>query len=143
MDVIQRFLTKVHEDKNTGCWLWQASKSHQGYGFYQKTSSHRWIYQYVNQVKLTSEQFVCHTCDNPSCVNPMHLWIGTHKQNIQDMVGKKRSRFGKKNNRAKLTEQQVKRIIKSHLPVKELAIKFNVSIFTIYNILAKRNWKHV
>ena len=56
--------------------------------------AHRWIYQYINDITLDREQYVCHRCDNPICVNPDHLWVGTAQQNSSDMVRKGRSRKG-------------------------------------------------
>jgi hypothetical protein len=78
----------------SGCWEWEGTKQAQGYDRYKikgrKYSVHRAVYQIVNGVQLTSKIFVCHSCDNPSCCNPDHLWLGTPQDNVSDMVAKGR-----------------------------------------------------
>ncbi len=94
---IKRFMSKVRKDAVTGCWIWTGCRMRR-YGCFRmeprNVRAHRWIYQYVNDITLDREQYVCHTCDNPICVNPDHLWVGTAQQNSSDMVRKGRSRKG-------------------------------------------------
>jgi hypothetical protein len=87
----QRFLTNV--DKRNGCWLWQTRKDRRGYGqfFYKRGvhSAHRISYM-IFKGEIGEGLFVCHKCDNPPCVNPDHLFLGTAKDNMHDMLAKGR-----------------------------------------------------
>ena len=92
-------------DKVAGCWEWQASKSNGGYGTFavkmngkfRTTGAHRVAYQlYISPIE--SGMCVLHACDNPGCVNPKHLYQGTHKDNTQDMMAKGRHHSQKHNN---------------------------------------------
>lgn len=143
---IDRFMTKVKKQPN-GCWEWQASKDADGYGmfwFKHKTQgAHRWSYWYHkgNPNKLQ----VCHNCDNPSCVNPNHLFLGTTQQNTNDRHIKGRSVRGSKVGTSKLTEKDVYNIKYNlnHLTLKEIADAYNVTITPIYYIRKGKTWKHV
>lgn len=89
-----RFLSKVEIDRDTGCWNWTGAKS-RGYGVFQTrnmtTRSHRLSYMmFVGDVP--DDYLVLHSCDNRSCVNPMHLRIGTSKENQVEMARKGRGR---------------------------------------------------
>lgn len=78
-----------------GCWLWTAKKWKDGYGYFMKEgkaqAAHRYMYA-LYKGNFDKNLHVLHTCDNPSCVNPEHLWLGTQKDNMQDMHKKGRGR---------------------------------------------------
>ncbi len=88
-----RFLTKVK--KSPQCWIWVGGKSLNGYGKFflngKLTEAHRASYAIFRGV-IPPNMCVCHTCDNPCCVNPKHLWLGTRSDNMQDMLAKGRGR---------------------------------------------------
>lgn len=75
------------------CWIWTAKILPNGYGVFnvkgKQVYVHRFSYQLYNGT-IPYGLLVCHTCDNRSCVNPAHLWLGTHKDNTQDMISKNR-----------------------------------------------------
>jgi hypothetical protein len=95
---VGRFWSKV--DKSGECWVWTAKAlCENGYGrFYvgkKPLRAHRYSWELANG-PITDGLFVCHRCDNPPCVNPAHLFLGTHQDNMQDMVAKGRSRDRRK-----------------------------------------------
>jgi DNA invertase Pin-like site-specific DNA recombinase len=90
--------------------------------------------------------YVCHACDNVACVNPNHLFLGTQKQNLQDMASKGRSTWGEKNPMAKLTEEQVKEIKQGFAAGKtdtEIAKQFSMSRQGINNIRNNKLWSYI
>jgi hypothetical protein len=95
LDLFTRLLNKVEEDQTTGCWEWQGAKNNIGYGMIRDEkkmrTTHRVSYEEHNNVKIPPGMCVCHKCDNPGCVNPNHLWLGTRKQNTDDMWSKGRN----------------------------------------------------
>jgi hypothetical protein len=93
LSLLERLLNKIKINEVTDCWEWQASVNNIGYGFIRDEgkmrTAHRVSYeQHIGPIPLGKQ--VLHTCDNPKCVNPNHLWIGTIKDNMQDKVKKGR-----------------------------------------------------
>jgi hypothetical protein len=86
---------------------------------------------------------VCHKCDNPSCVRPNHLFLGTNKENQVDMVLKGRGRIGVKNGRSKLTEEQVIELKESKLQTKHLMTQYGVNGATVRKIKRGILWSHL
>jgi hypothetical protein len=84
----------------TGCMEWRGLKRQDGYGVLfvgqRRVSAHRYSFQTYNNVQLQPHQFVCHRCDNPPCVNPAHLFVGSAKDNAADMIAKGRAGWQKK-----------------------------------------------
>lgn len=98
----QRFWGKVL--KTDGCWLWMAGKDQDGYGKFsvgprsiaRPKLAHRIAWELTNG-EVSESIFVLHRCDNPSCVRPDHLFLGTHQDNMDDMVAKGRGSIGTRN----------------------------------------------
>jgi hypothetical protein len=95
----ERWCEKVDMKDPDDCWDWLGFKNKDGYGFLKNNKknirAHRYAYaQYKNNGQpIPNNLCVCHHCDNPSCVNPNHLFLGTHTDNMQDMLRKGRHRF--------------------------------------------------
>lgn len=92
--VEQRFNKKYLINEDTDCWEWQNATNNIGYGMFRWSSgkmrtAHRASYE-LHIGPIPEGLVVCHTCDNPKCVNPEHLWTGTMKDNAQDMIAKGR-----------------------------------------------------
>jgi hypothetical protein len=121
---IQRFKSKVNTAGK--CHLWYGGVHPSGYGvFYIKGApirAHQFAWLVANYPqKIPKDMCIMHLCDNPLCVNPAHLHLGTHKDNMQDKCNKKRQSFGEHNGRAKLTEQDVRAIYKQHTDKQTIA----------------------
>lgn len=145
-----RFLEKVN--KTDSCWLWSGSTYRGGYGHFRRFlngkwkmyKTHRYSYEYF---KGSANGFlVCHYCDNPACVNPDHLWLGTHKQNTKDMQNKGRWKMiqNPKFKNLNLGIARNIRDFKQKYPqakLKELALKWGTSIQQISRILRNEIWQ--
>lgn len=150
---IETILDKyVAYEPNTGCWLWAGQLFKDGYGKMslrnKSVRAHRAVYKHFKNPSITSDIFVCHTCDTPSCVNPDHLFEGTPAENSADMVGKRRQAFGEKHGSAKLTDEivEVIRQISKVFPKakqEDIGRVFNVSQSLIDSILKGKSWSHV
>lgn len=141
--------------KIDGCWEWQGKISKDGYGSFQETVSgkkteiraHRRSYE-IFKGEIPEGMLVCHTCDNPACCNPEHLWLGTPKDNTQDCIKKGRRPLERTRAIAagKITEEQVREIrklYKNGSSQKELQEKFKLSQSQVSGIVTYRFWRHV
>ena len=147
-NTIQDFWNQV--EKTATCWLWKGSPGGTGYGWFSinkiNWTPHRFSYTH-HKGPIPKGQFVCHTCDNPLCVNPDHLWLGTLQDNHRDMMNKGRHGHGQHpgslNPSAKLTEQQVLEIRALPGPHWKIAQQYGVSKCTIDEIRARTTWRHI
>lgn len=104
------------------------------------TCLHRQVYKWIHGIDLPSEILVRHSCDNPACINPEHLLIGTHQDNKNDAVERKRIAIGSKNGNAKLSENDVSEIMLSTLSQQKLADIYGVHKQTIGHIKRGISW---
>lgn len=152
---IDRFWRQVN--KTDSCWEWTgAAKSKKGYGQIglggrgaKQELVHRFSYL-INKGPIPDGLVVMHACDNPKCVNPEHLSLGTASDNIRDAVAKGRWKSvpplvcGEKQHSSKLTTEDVKYIRDNlDVPSKTLAVKYGVNIASIQKVRGRKTWKHI
>jgi len=144
----QRIKDRSEIDPETGCWEWLGYRSPGGYGMIQvRRLTHSPVG--AHRMSAYALKYILHTCDNPPCVNPDHLFLGTPKDNVHDMIKKGRAtnvatqNFGRI---AKVTEDQVREIRKrrkSGESAKNLCCSYGLSRSNINRIINRDIWKHV
>ncbi len=145
---MDRFWSKVDKKGPNDCWEWMAAKYPTGYGYIKRSNSrdnvyaHRFVLE-LEGIDIPSGMFVCHHCDNKSCVNPSHLFIGTQQDNVDDMWRKGRGLVGENHPQSKLTDSDVIAIRASELSHQETANIFGVSRRLIGMVKQRYIWKHV
>ena len=136
------------------CWLWGGSVGNTGYGRYsfqgKRHSTHRlmWLLTYG---EIPDGLYVCHHCDNKLCVNPSHLFLGTHLDNMKDKAIKGRNVLpgfkGEEVGTSKLKEWQVLAIRAEYKPYKNgctaLGQKYGIDRTVIHDIVTRKLWKHI
>ena len=144
---------------DSGCWLWLRARNPNGYGLLRFTGSakevptlaHRHAYTLVYG-NIPDGMCVLHRCDVRCCVNPDHLFLGTHLDNMADMRAKGRGSFGWRhslthrgasNGRAKLADADILLIRESAETARALAKRYGVHFSTIYQIKQRSTWKHI
>jgi hypothetical protein len=151
MDAIKRFLTKIEKQPN-GCWHYVGAKDADGYGMFWHNSrtigAHRFSAEYLGNLTIKG-QCVCHACDNPICVNPQHLFIGSNQQNTQDRHIKGRSVKGSKVGTSVYNETIIKSIKDAYKSrphyrgiFKDLSEEFNVSYSVVWYACRNKSWLH-
>jgi hypothetical protein len=138
----------TYEVNENGCWICTSHKlTKAGYAHTRIKGKHIYIHRLFYEQKYGEIPFgleACHKCDNPACINPDHLFLGTHFINMQDRTTKGRDTNGKRNGCAKLTETQVKELLSlKHLKQLELANMFNIAQPTVSGILHGKSWQHL
>lgn len=166
----ERFWAKVNKDGPTmphidsACWEWTACKSNSGYGAFglngKAFHAHRVSWLIVNgeigQTAAYHGLCVCHRCDNRNCVNPSHLFLGTQRDNIRDMVDKKRhgsltkpenQSRGEHHGMAKISAENVMQIraiyAAGEISQKAIGLRFGVTDVLISKIINRKIWKHL
>lgn len=139
----------ANAEQGEGCWIWKGYKRPGGYGeaYFgtkpnrERVLAHRlaWAVEFGDP----GEMIVCHHCDNPSCVNPRHLFLGTIQDNMDDRNVKGRQARGERNGPAKLTEAQVLEIRADPRGCRRLAKAYGVHMGTIMSVKRRKTWKHL
>lgn len=149
MNAYDRWLEKVHKAED--CWIWKGAKKPTGYGnFYMAgkyVGAHQASYEF-HRGPIQAGMYVCHTCDNPSCVNPDHLFLGSPAENQRDMKAKGRasgvSKGGDFHPLAKLnhaTAKEIRALRANGAQLKEIAQQYGVSEGTVSLISSNKIWR--
>lgn len=140
-----RILENVKKLPN-GCWNWLGNKDRQGYGYCYfvpgQTKAPRASYR-IFKGRIPKDKLIMHSCDNPSCVNPEHLSVGTHAENQAQKAERGRSLRGELNNSAKLTREEVLEIFRDDRAYRVIAADYGVSHSVVGNIKRGQTWDHV
>lgn len=151
----ERYWEKVY--RSSACWEWQAHRSVKGYGDFAINGrlfrAHRVSY-FLHSGEQPGSLLVCHHCDNPSCVNPAHLFLGTHRDNMRDMTAKGRQshcggfqgpRPYSPGRPIKLDSRQASEIRRLYaaggVSQRQLGRAFRVSQVTVFLILSRKIWR--
>ncbi len=150
----ERFWSKVQKSDG-GCWEWTAHRNRKGYGRFSVNAAigprfaHRLAFADAFG-RIPAGKFILHGCDNPACVNPAHLRIGTAKENVADMDERQRrvtpAVNGEANPFSKLTDEKVTAIRAAYIdgmPRTELSASFDVNPLTLQDIIYGRSWTHL
>jgi hypothetical protein len=152
---IDRFYNKIiliTEGIDKECWkstLYKDSHNHVRYSIGKNNiEGHRFSFMINNPEINMKGLSVCHSCDNPWCVNPDHLWLGTHQDNMNDKINKNRQAKGSQIHLAKLNEEIIENMMEDILNgivkrVGDTSKKYQISVETISQIINKRIWTHV
>jgi hypothetical protein len=133
-------------DPISGCWIWTGARSEQAYGYLtidgKEVKAHRYSYE-LHKGPIPDGLDVLHSCDNPPCVNPDHLFLGTGLENLADASAKGRMARGERHYLAKLTEAQVRQVRELYaagVTQKDLAVRFGTSRGNVGYIVRRERW---
>jgi len=152
-EIIRRLENNSIPVPESGCWIWTAcTRGSHGYGGIKVDGkmemAHRVSYE-ANYGPIEDGLVVCHACDNPLCINPAHLSIGTQKENMDDMMqkGRRARLLGEDHGRAVLNEEQVlyirERYAKGGISQQRLANELHVDRRTVNMVIKRKTWTHV
>lgn len=150
-----RFWMKVDKNTPNSCWEWTSNKNNKGCGLFKVNAAvgnrlaHRLSYRDAKG-PIPKDALVLHSCDNPACVNPSHLRLGSHKMNAADRETRQRHphrpMVGEKNAFSKLSNQQVIAIRKACVSGETreaIAAAYNLSPLSIHDITSGKSWPHL
>lgn len=153
--LMARFESKIHHEPMSGCWLWGGALDSNGYGQLRRDGARAGVSQATalalmlyRGMAVPHGMVVCHHCDNPPCVNPDHLFLGTHQDNCDDKHRKGRARFAKGADfaRSAMTDDDVLNMRNARAfgePLTALAHRYGITCSAAGHICVGRTWAHV
>lgn len=150
--IAERFRAKVDIHGADECWEWTGARNNEGYGQIQvsrrgspRMQAHRLSWELHHEQQIPEGMLVCHLCDNPGCVNPAHLFLGTPSDNVQDCMRKgRRARIrGSEHGNSKLTEadvHEIRRALSRGVPQCRIGSAFGVGRHCISQIKTGCSW---
>jgi len=155
MSVKERLLSSANTNDKGVCWEWMKRINNHGYGSIgvngKTRLAHRVSFETFN-FTIPNGLIVCHKCDNKKCINPEHLFLGTHKDNTQDMIKKCRQRppegqehwhFNGKHKLRIVDVIKIKEQLSKGVSAVKISSEFNVTASSIYGIKSNKTWRHV
>lgn len=145
---IKDFESRFVPITESGCWIWLSGCVGDGYGVFwhnkKQNRAHRFSYE-LYKGEIPNGAVVCHKCDTPACVNPEHLFAGTHADNSRDMCLKGRTNpvKGQDNHMAKLSDSDVLSIRSDTRPQSQIASSYNVNQSLVSLIKNRKRWRHL
>lgn len=151
---VDRMLEKVSIDRETSCWVWTGARDPLGYGRFtydgMTRTAHRLMFclMYGDQ---PASVLVCHNCDNPSCINPSHLYAGSAQSNMDDMMARGRNKYwrrvGQDHPRSKITQAQALEIADEKrwgdMSQREVGEIYGITQTAVSDIRRGHRWKHL
>jgi hypothetical protein len=154
LTVEERFWPKVR--KTDTCWEWTGAKQQATaltlpYGILWKREGKTWLKAHrvsweLHFGEIPEGKFVCHHCDNPVCVNPSHLFLGTAADNMTDKWSKGRGVLGERHHKSKLTADQVREMRakrKQGVSTSELGRQYGISQVAAWDVVNGKHWRHI
>lgn len=150
-DLVKRFNEKWTKDDLSACHIWTGARLPKGYGFIKLPKQRKQIYAHrlsylIHKGEIPKRIKVLHSCDNPPCVNPDHLFLGTAKINQQDMKSKGRSLFGERNALCKLIARdvlEIRAMYAAGVRQKKIAQVYGISQGEVSRITRRVRWEHL
>jgi hypothetical protein len=147
--LLERFWDKVDQSAGSdACWPWTGNRGRAGYGLIRegrgrkRLTASRVSWAIANG-PIPTGLHVCHHCDNPPCVNPAHLFLGTNAENVADRVAKGRPAFGERWHSAKLTDAQVREIRASSDPIRKVAARYGIAFAQVSRLRRRKTYARV
>lgn len=147
-----RFLANIDKVSAAPCWLWAGAVSKRGYGIFRANfhgqnfwRAHRFSWAFHNDRAIPQGLVVCHSCDNPRCVNPDHLRADTQASNNAEAIvrGRWKPNVGTQNGRAIVSPRQVQEIRTSADSQMVLAKRYGIAQGQVSRIIRGENWTHI
>jgi hypothetical protein len=144
-DAIAFLRAGSHRDEKTGCLVWYAPRDHKGYGRTRYGGewwqAHRLSYA-AHRGPIPIGLFVCHKCDNPSCIEIEHLFLGTPQENFDDAIRKGRMRWATPRLNPSIVAEMKRRLCLGHAPSR-IAREMGLAIHSVAAVKARRSWQHI
>ena len=148
LSAAERF--EAHVQRGPDCWIWTGYRTPKGYGLFSASGgrsvrAHRAAWEMAHG-PIPDGLFVCHHCDNPSCVNPKHLFLGTTQENTRDRDRKGRQATGQRNGASRLdpaTVLEIRRRASVGVPLKRIARNMGIEPSTLRNAARRITWRSI